>query len=331
MNLFPVVLLAIPMAGVLAMAGGHWHYHTHPSVRNTLRRHTHLARGPYGKPFTGVGIAGARWVPPVYTPGYSSPLVVDAGSDVGESGVTLVPSVVGNSRAGSMGIYVSPPRNGKMVGGRDRLVSLHHLIHHAQGEALKAEAISSAAKLRTSALLARSQDLNARMMANKAEMLKEEEQRLLAQRSADPQILVKDTIPVANVVNNNLSFEHHNELLNRKLNMIKNDQDRAVRKAESIAQLHKARTPILPDSLATSDPKQFKDFVDSGPTRDLTFEVPVDPSIGSYYVSTLPGEELRDEKAGQTVGDLPYFIAHRNGFTPHPPLHVLDEEARVSA
>ncbi|AFN82942.1 hypothetical protein EROM_050080 [Encephalitozoon romaleae SJ-2008] len=288
------------------------HHIHHPRVSN-LRRYHSFFHHSHGKPLGGMGIIGARRISPVYLPGNSSPLVADVGNDAGESGVTLAPSVTNGSEERSVGIYISPSRSGKTTSGRDRLISLHHLIHHAQGEALKAKAISSAAKLQTSALLAQKQELNAKIMANKAEMLKEEEQRLVAQRSADPLILVKDTVPIANVANNNFSFEHHNELLSKKLDMIKKDQDDAVRKAENIARLHKARTRILPDSLVSSDPRQFKDFVNSGPIKDLTFEIPVDPSVGNYYISGNPGEDLQSSEAKLTTGDLPYFLAHSDG------------------
>lgn len=290
----------------------HGTHHVHHPRVNNLQRHHNFFHHSHGKPLGGMGIVGARRVSPVYLPGNSSPLVADVGNDAGESGVTLAPSITSGYGGRNVGIYISPSRNGKTTSSRDRLISLHHLIHHAQGEALKAKAISSAAKLQTSALVAQRQELNAKIMANKAEMLQEEEQRLVAQRSADPLILVKDTVPIANVANNNLSFEHHNELLSKKLNMIKKDQDNAVKKAENIARLHKARTQILPDSLVSSDPGQFKAFVNSGPTRDLTFEVPVDPSVGNYYISGNPGEDFQSSRAKLTTGDLPYFVAHRD-------------------
>ncbi|UYI27797.1 hypothetical protein J0A71_08g16840 [Encephalitozoon cuniculi] len=287
----------------------HNRYHSHSPPKSNLRKTYNSPR--LDKSLSDIGITDARRVPPVYISGNSSPLVADVGPDSGESGVVLAPSIDGSSE-GNIGIYVSPSRDGQGIGSRERLISLHHLIHHARGEALKANAISSAAKLEASALLAQRQELNAKIMANRAAMLQEEEQRLVAQRSSNPLILVKDTVPVANVANNNLSFEHHNELLNKKLDMIKKDQDEAIKRAENLARLHKARTQILPDSLVASDPKQFKDFVDGGPAQDLTFEVPVDPSIGNYYVSSDPGENLQTNKAPLTTGDLPYFIAHSN-------------------
>ncbi|ADM11459.1 uncharacterized protein Eint_050100 [Encephalitozoon intestinalis ATCC 50506] len=291
----------------------HKRYNNNHLSQNHLHRNHDFSHSTHNKPLSGIGISGIRRISPVYLPGYTSPLVADVGGDSGESGVILAPSASNGSIKENVGIYVSPSPNGQDTNTKERLVSLHHLIHHAQGEALKAKAMSSAAKLEASQLIALKQELNAKIMANKAEMLREEEERLVSQRSADPLVLVKDTVPIANVANNNLSFEHHNELLSQKLNMIKKDQDDAVKKAEKLARLHKARTEILPDSLVSSDPDQFKEFVAAGPVQDLTFEIPVDPSVGNYYISGNPEGSLSSEGMNLTQGDLPYFVAHQEG------------------
>ncbi|AFM98227.1 hypothetical protein EHEL_050160 [Encephalitozoon hellem ATCC 50504] len=314
MRMFLIILSTVNFVSARSLsrkhASHHSTHHSHYPTMSSFKHHHSVFHRPNSRSLGEVGLTGARRVSPVYLPGYSSPLVADAGSNAGESGITLAPRVINGSQERNVGIYVSPSRNGRSISNRNRLINLHHLIHHAQGEALKAKAISSAARFEASALLAQKQELNAKIMDNKAKMLQEEEERLVAQRSADPLILVKDTVPIANVANNNLSFEHHNELLSQKLNMIKKDQDDAVKKAENIARLHKARTNVLPDSLVASNPNQFKDFVNSGPTQDLTFEIPVDPSTGNYYISTNPGEDLQGSETKLTTGDLPYFVAH---------------------
>lgn len=241
---------------------------------------------------------------------HMSPLVAASGP-YGDGDVMVAHSVVDGSDMGSMGIY-TPPAEDTGNRPRGRVVSLHQLIHRAKDEALKAKAKSSAAEVRRTELLALNQGIHAKLRSNEAKMLEEEEQRLVAQRS-NPQILVKDTIPIANVANNSLSFEHHNELLRKKLEMINNDQNNAVKRAAEYARLHKARSHIAPDSLITSNPDQFNDFVKSGPVSDLSFEVPVDPSSGNFYVSGNSGEGSGEGAGLETMGgEVPYFVAHKD-------------------
>jgi len=161
-----------------------------------------------------VTTSGMKRIPPIFTTEYSSPLVADVGSDPNEGGIVLTQNVTDyGSDRGSVGIYLPPSEHRQP---RSKLITLHHMIHHAKDEALKAKEESSAAQYRANALLAYNQELKAKIKSNEAEMLQEEEQRLVEQRKNKPQILVKDVIPIADVANNILSFEHHNELLKKE-------------------------------------------------------------------------------------------------------------------
>lgn len=281
--------------------------HRVPGV--SLSSHPTWSSGPDG--ISNLSGLGVKMVNPIYSSPYSSPLVADA-RGVGEGGVVVTRNVVNGADAGNMGIFVTSAERGNSgMTGQGRLISLHHLIHHAKQVALNAKLRSSDAELKSAELLALNKALEAKLKSNEAEMLEEEEKKLLAQRTGNPEILVKDTIPVANVANNTMSFEHHNELLKKRLEMINNDQKNAVRRSAEYARLHKARTSIQPDSLAVSDPRLFSEFITNGPAANLTFEVPIDPSSGKYYISTNPGESFGSKRT-LTSGDLPYFAAHHH-------------------
>ncbi|KAM0672480.1 hypothetical protein CWI42_012460 [Ordospora colligata] len=197
-----------------------------------------------------------------------------------------IPNVVDRIHKRNVGIRLFPSKFIRNVHGNGKYIfSIHDGIHHAHRQAMQAKLDSLVSELKINKIRSEEKRIMAEKKINEANQLREEEKRLVSGILQDPQVLVKDTIAVADVANNFLSFKGHEDFLKRKLELIKKYQDELINQQKGRALLHKAYGKIVPDNLGTLR-TLYKQFIERGPAKELTYEIPVDPSIGKFSVST---------------------------------------------
>jgi hypothetical protein len=213
------------------------------------------------------------------------------------------------------GTYISGPGSASMGEGVGGYISLHDQIHKAKDAVLKATSDRLQAALKAQELKLTQKAIEAERKKNLAEMLKEEEEELAARKMVDPDVFVKDTVPIAQVSHNGVTFNHHNELLADKLKMIDGYQKKVLEKARTVARLHKARLDHEGDPVDEEVALLFKEFAANGPAENLVLEIPVDAGRGRFYVAKdgskgylHPG---RVRQKPTTTNDLPYYLVHR--------------------
>lgn len=207
-------------------------------------------------------------------------------------------------------------------------------INDADENALKAKAESADAALKAQLLLLYKKKAEIDFNNKKAEELRRKRQHIIAKSLQEPKILAKETIPVAMVDNNNLSFKHHQELLNKRLEMIKNDQQNAIDAAKKYARLHVVLDNNKPKSLLLTNPSLYKDFVNNGPSESLKFDVPVNPAFGKYYVGkdgvNVSPFQYNDIVAQNKLYNVPYSLlsdsANSNNVTTNSPYYTIEDE-----
>ncbi|KAH9412348.1 hypothetical protein HK407_01g02430 [Ordospora pajunii] len=203
-----------------------------------------------------------------------------------ESREFTIPSIANGTHNRKVGIRIFPSKSIKSIHGNGEYIfSIHDGIHNARQQAMQAKLESLISEFKINKIRSEEKRIKAEKKINEANQLKEEEKRLVSGIIQDPQVLVKDTIAVADVANNFLSFKGHEDLLRRRLEQINKYQNMLISQQKNRAILHKAYGRIIPDNFGKLR-TLYKQFVERGPARQLTYEVPVDPSIGKFSVST---------------------------------------------